>query len=178
MITFITGNKNKFEEISAVISSDLQISDIDLEEIQELDAHVIIEHKIGQARAQVTGPILIEDTSLYFEGLNNFPGPLIKWFLQSLGCQGIYNLVQSTGNFKATAKTILGYDDGLDNVKFFEGTCNGSISEPKVESAFGWDPIFVPSGYNISFAEMDKELKRSISMRTNAVKELNNFLQS
>ena len=91
---FITGNKNKFEEAKAMIPS-LQQLDMDLVEIQSTDAHEIIRAKLNEALKYHEGELIVEDTSLYLSCLNGLPGPLIKWFLKSIGNEGIYNLTKN-----------------------------------------------------------------------------------
>ena len=59
---------------------------------------------------------------------------------------------------------------------FFEGSIKGKIVFPRGKNGFGWDRIFQPSGHNKTFAEMTKEEKFKISMRTVAVNKLKNFL--
>ncbi len=177
MISFISGNQNKFQEISAVLRTDLELVNLDLVEIQEMDAQKVIEHKLVEAGKHVTGAILIEDTSLYLSCLPGLPGPFIKWFLQSLGCEGLYQLTKHYDNFEAEAKTILGYQDENGVLSYFEGTCKGIITEPKVTTSFGWDPVFIPEGHSVSFGELDREIKQTISMRGKAVEKLNNYLQ-
>ena len=73
-ITFITGNKNKFEEAQKIIS-DLEQSDIDLTEVQSVDPKEVIEHKLDEAKKFMKGNLVVEDTSLYFEALNGLPRP-------------------------------------------------------------------------------------------------------
>lgn len=84
MIYFITGNKNKFEEVRAILPDAEQL-DIDLPEIQEIDAHGIIRAKLHAAFAHEEGEFIVEDLSFYLECLNGLPGPLIKWFLKTIG---------------------------------------------------------------------------------------------
>ena len=73
---FITGNKGKFNEAKAIFP-EVQQLDLELEEIQSLDARVIAEHKLRQALSKQDGEFFIEDTSLYLGCLNRFPRPLI-----------------------------------------------------------------------------------------------------
>ena len=62
---------------------------------------------------------------------------------------------------------------------FFEGTCQGSISEAVLGSnGFGYDPIFIPSGTSMTFAEMSKFEKGKLSHRSKAVKKLIEFLNN
>lgn len=175
-ILFITGNKNKLAELRAFIPGIEQL-DIDLNEIQTTDAKAIIEAKIKEAYQHHQGTFIVEDTSLYFESLNGLPGPLIKWFIKSLGREGLYNLAHNSGNVKATAKTLIGLSNGPDDIHYFEGSIGGKIVFPRGETAFGWDPIFQPEGYNQTFAEMSPDQKNEISHRRRAVDKLLEYLK-
>jgi non-canonical purine NTP pyrophosphatase (RdgB/HAM1 family) len=172
---FITGNKNKFAEVQAALPQ-LEQLDIDLPEIQELDAKEIIKAKLLEALKHQTGELIVEDTSLYFDCLHGFPGPLIKWFRKTVGNQGLADLVTKFGNNRAQAKTIIGYARNAEEIYFFEGVVQGQIVSPSGNSDFGWDPIFLPDGYDKTFAELSAEEKNKISMRRLAVNQLKEFL--
>ena len=103
---FVTGNGHKFKEIQSFLPSIKQL-DIDLPEIQEVDAHEIIKAKLSAALIYKQDEFIVEDTSLYCDCLNGLPGPLIKWFLKSIGVEGLYNFTQNSGNSNAIAKTII-----------------------------------------------------------------------
>lgn len=173
---FITGNKNKFEEAKSVLP-ELEQMDIDLPEIQEIDAKLIIKHKLEEALKHHKGFFIVEDTSLYMDCLHGLPGPLIKWFMKTIGNDGLANLAQKLSNSKAQAKTIIGYATDDDNVHFFEGSISGEIVSPQGDTNFGWDPIFKPDGYDVTFAEMPKEEKNKISMRRQALDTLKQFIE-
>lgn len=175
MIYFITGNKNKFEEIKSILPEVEQL-DIDLPEIQEIDAKEIIKEKLSEALNHHKGDFIIEDTSLYLECLNGLPGPLIKWFLATVGNDGLAEIALKFDNNRAEAKTIIGYAKNHDEIYFFEGAVAGKIVKPRGETNFGWDPIFMPDGYDKTFAEMGKEEKNKISMRRMALNKLKEFL--
>jgi len=175
-IYFITGNENKFQEVKTLLPGIKQLK-LDLEEIQEVDPHKIIQAKIQQAFKHKKAPFIIEDTSLYLDCLNGLPGPLIKWFLEKLGTQGIYNLAQKLGNNKAQAKTIIGYAKSKKEILFFEGIIEGEIVPPSGPTNFGWNPLFKPKGYNKTFQEMTLEEKNKISMRKLAVEKLKHYLE-
>lgn len=172
---FITGNQNKLKEIQAILPNVEQL-DIDLPEIQELDAKEIIREKLLEAYRHKDGEFIVEDTSLYFDCLNGLPGPLIKWFLKQLGNAGLAELVAKYATDRAEAKTLIGYAKSRDEVYFFEGTIKGRIVPPRGETSFGWDPIFMPDGHDVTFAEMSQDEKNRISMRRNAVMQLKEFL--
>ena len=84
---FITGNKGKLVEVQEIISSVEQL-DIDLPEIQDIDAQEIIRAKLEEAQKHHQGQFIVEDTSLYLDCLNGLPGPLIKWFMKTIGNDG------------------------------------------------------------------------------------------
>lgn len=174
---FITGNKGKVSEAEAILGvGEIKALDIDLPEIQEIDAHVIIKEKLLEALKHKDGDLIVEDTSLYINALNGLPGPLIKWFLKTIGVKGLSEIVDKLGNNKAQAKTIIGYAKNAKNIKFFEGVIEGEIVKPSGDNGFGWDPIFKPNGYDITFGEMDREEKNSFSMRKLAFEKLREYL--
>lgn len=173
---FLTGNKNKFEEVKAVLG-DVEQLDIDLPEIQEIDAKEIIKAKLDEAFNHQKGEFLVEDTSLYLTCLSGLPGPLIKWFLKTVGNEGLFNIADKLGNLSAEAKTIIGYAKNIDEIYFFEGAIKGKINSPKGNNGFGWDKIFEPEGFSKTFAEMSLEGKNVISMRRIALNKLKEFLE-
>jgi non-canonical purine NTP pyrophosphatase (RdgB/HAM1 family) len=172
---FITGNKGKLAEVQSILG-EVNGLDIDLPEIQELDAHKIIKAKLEEAQKHQKGNFIVEDTSLYFDGMNGLPGPLIKWFLKTVGNEGLHKLTEIFGS-GATAKTIIGYSDVSGHVEFFEGSIKGVIVPARVEG-FGWDPIFQPEGYDKTFGELSAEIKNSFSMRKIAVEKLKEHLKN
>lgn len=172
---FITGNRNKFEEVKAILA-DVEQLDIDLPEIQDIDAKNIVRAKLLEALNHKDGEFIVEDTSLYLDCLQGLPGPLIKWFLKTIGNDGLANLAEKLGGNKAEAKTIIGYAKNKDEIEFFEGVIPGKIVAQTGVSGFGWDPIFQPDGHDKTFAEMTAEEKNGVSMRKIAVEKLKEFL--
>jgi non-canonical purine NTP pyrophosphatase (RdgB/HAM1 family) len=175
-IYFVTGNEGKFKEAKALMP-EIERVEIDLPEEQTLDPQIVIQKKLAVAQKLHGGPLVVEDTSLYLDGLNGFPGPLIKWMLQAVGNQGIYDLCQRIHNSRATAKTVVGYDDG-GSIQYFEGEIHGEIVKPNGNEGFGWDEIFRPDGISETYAEMGEEFKPEFSMRTQAFNQLVEYLKS
>ncbi|MEK7541483.1 MAG: non-canonical purine NTP pyrophosphatase [Patescibacteria group bacterium] len=174
-IFFITGNKGKFDEAKLIVPEIEQL-DIDLPEIQESDAKRIIQAKLIAARTHQNGEFIVEDTGLYLDCLNGFPGPLIKWLLAAVGPDGIYRIAENMGNCGAVAKTVIGYGKSPEDTHFFEGSVRGAIVDPRGDFGFGWDPIFKPDGHERTFAEMSREEKNTVSMRRIATEHLKSFL--
>ena len=169
---FLTGSANKFAEAKIVIPW-IEQQKVDLPEIQELDSKAIIKAKIPSGKN-----LVVEDTSLCIHGMNGFPGPLIKWMLKSVGAEGIARMAHVFEDTSATARTCLGYVAPDRTVHFFDGTIEGRIVKPRGVTTFGWDTIFLPDGHIQTFAEMGREAKCAISMRTQAFKQLKEFLEN
>lgn len=173
---FITGNSGKFEEIQKIIPEVKQL-DIDLPEIQGLDSQEILKEKLLVAQKHSDDAFIVEDTSFTLDGMNGLPGPLSKWFLKSIGNEGIVKLSKAFGT-KAQAKSIIGYSNEKKEIMFFEGAIYGEIVEITGEASkgFGWDPVFKPDGFDISFGEMEQDEKNKVSMRRIAVEKLKEIL--
>jgi inosine triphosphate pyrophosphatase len=172
---FITGNLGKFKQAKDILPEIEQI-DLDLAEIQELDTKKIIEEKLKEASKNNKNRFVCEDTALSINCLNGFPGPLIKWFSQSLTNKGIYELVSRYNNQSAIVKTILGLSDN-GKIIFFEEELKGEMVEPKGEGGFGWDEIFKPEKYNKTLAQMTFKEKQEISPRTRVFLKLKAYLE-
>ncbi len=178
MIHFITGNPGKLKEVREILGN-IQIEqlDIDLPEIQELDPHKVIAAKLAEARKHHKGEMIVEDTSLYLDALGGkLPGPFIKWFLESLGAEGIAEIATRYGIHGAKATNLLGYMDANGNVKFFEGSIKGNVVYSRGANGFGWDPIFQPDKYIKTMAQLTGEEKNKISHRRIALEKLREYL--
>ncbi len=177
-LEFITGNKGKLEEFQQILGSDIELGqlDIDLPEIQEIDAKAVIEAKLKEAVRHTDNPIIVEDTGLYFNAWNGLPGVLIKWFIKSVGNKGTAKMLDSYEDKSAYACCTIGLASKGKEPVFFQGKITGKIVPPKGDGGFGWDPIFIPDGYSITFGEMSREEKNQISMRKIALEKLREHL--
>jgi len=173
---FITGNEHKFKEMKELIPT-IEKYELHLPEIQEMNPRKVIEAKLLEAKGNIQGNYFVEDVSLCIHALNGFPGPLIKWMVGAIGTQGISDLMQLYEDTSATATVTIGYTDG-HKIMFFEGTVTGHIVAPRVESAFGWDPIFVPNGQTKTYAEMTQTEKNKCSARSIAAHKLAIYLNA
>lgn len=173
-IFFITSREEKFLEAKVVVPN-LERKEFDLLEIQELDAKKVVEEKLGAAKKMINGNILIEDVSFEIDAFNKFPGPLIKWFLKSLGNSKMYSIAKRQGNLNARFICTVGLYY-KKRTFFFEGIVEGKLTSPRGSSGFGIDPIFIPKGHKKTFAEMTYEEKSKISHRGKAFKKVSLFL--
>ncbi len=178
-LLFITSNENKLREAQEILDQYRVIgNDIAIEEIQSLDRALVVQHKIACAYDAVGRPCFVEDVSVVFEALGSLPGPLIKFFLDSLGSQGVAELVHKYDNHRAHVTCMIGYADDRGHFSFHEGHISGKIVLPcgSGGSGFGFDPIFIADGQEVTFAQLPLAVKNTISQRFLALQELKTFL--
>ncbi len=178
-VTFITGNQGKADFLAKFLGLEIPHVKLDLDEIQSLDLREISEHKVRQAYEKIRKPVLVEDVGFTLEALGKLPGPFIKWFLESLGDEGVCRLLDGYESRRAFGQVCYAYYDGK-KVKFFEGRVNGTVpSKPRGSRFFGWDFIFIPDGTNKTYSEMDDQELEKFSLRTTTVyPEIKKFLSS
>ena len=181
-VTFVTGNANKLKEVRAILGEEhaerfvVSSAKVDLPELQG-EPHDIAREKARLAAQQLGGAVFTEDTSLCFNALGGLPGPYIKWFLEKLGHDGLNKLLAGFDDKTAYAQCVFGYCAGPgEEPVVFDGRTPGRIVPARGPPDFGWDPIFEADGHGLTYAEMDKELKNSISHRYRALDKLREHL--
>ncbi|MEK7580674.1 MAG: non-canonical purine NTP pyrophosphatase [Patescibacteria group bacterium] len=173
--TFITSNKNKALEIRQILGPDIKIKELDLDEIQSLDIDKVIKAKAKAAYEIVKKPVVVEDISFEIKALNGLPGTFIKFFLMKIGTEGTVKLIGKNSSDTTVTAAIGAYDG--QKLKIFKGVVKGTLSKTnKGESGFGFDRIFIPTGYNKTYAQLDPILKNKISHRAKALKKLSLYL--
>uniref|UniRef100_A0A1E1X010 Inosine triphosphate pyrophosphatase n=1 Tax=Amblyomma aureolatum TaxID=187763 RepID=A0A1E1X010_9ACAR len=179
-VVFVTGNSNKLREVVAILGKipgfELENRALDLPEPQgESDA--ICRAKCEAAARLVGGPVLVEDTSLCFDALGGLPGPYVKWFLQSVGPEGLHRMLAGFDDKSAEAVCTLALSEAAGGpVRLFHGRTRGTVVAPRGSNNFGWDACFEPEGHARTYAEMGADEKNAISHRHRAVRALREFL--
>lgn len=186
-LTFVTGNANKLREVTAILCDGcienakvgeytITNKSVDLDEIQG-SIEEVTQHKAKQAAELIGGPVLVEDTCLGFNAYNNLPGPYIKWFVKSIGLDGLVKMLSAFEDKSANAITTFGFCEGPGKeVLTFQGITTGTIVESRGPTDFGWDSIFSPDGFETTYAEMKGEAKNKISQRSKALAKVKEFL--
>jgi len=176
--TFVTSSEDKVSEAKRILHAHLEHRNLDLPEIQAVKIEDVVSYKAQYAYTLLhEKPVIIEDTGLYLEAWNGLPGALIKWFLETVGDQGICDMLHAFSNRRAWAKTAVATYDGKLNI--FYGEVKGRIAnEPIGEKGFGWDSLFIPDGSNKTFAQMLAEEKDGYSMRRIAFEKMKLHLSS
>lgn len=187
-IVIATNNEHKFKEISPLISEHfelLKLSDINcFEDIPE-DQDTIEGNASQKARyifEKFGFDCFADDTGLEVETLDNEPGVYSARYAgpqrdSNDNIDLLLRKLEGKENRKARFKTIISLF--LDSKEYlFEGIVNGRIIENKTGTeGFGYDPVFVPDGYNETFAQMKLEEKNKISHRARATMKLVEFLK-
>jgi XTP/dITP diphosphohydrolase len=173
---FATTNINKLQEISDILGFPLEQIALDLFEPQGLDVAEVVAIKAKDAYERTGKAVLVEDTGLTFIAWNGLPGALIKWFLDTVGTEGMLRMLVGDTDRRAIARTAIGFYDGTQ-LHIFIGELRGQIPTAiRGNGDFGWGPLFIPDGHTHSFAEMSKEEKNAISMRKIAVEKMRSAL--
>lgn len=186
-IVFATNNKHKLEEVSKIADGKLQIlslSDINCHvNIEEtgstLEANALIKAKY--VKDNYGFDCFADDSGLEVDALNGLPGVYSSRYAGE-ACRPADNMnklltvLKDTGNRKARFRTVISLILNSD-IYYFEGIINGVITlEERGNTGFGYDPIFRPEGYNLTFAELGNEIKNRISHRALATEKLMMFL--
>jgi len=186
-IIFATNNKHKMSEVSAILYSDIELLSLkDIQCFEEIpETHNTIEGNALQKARFIYDKYGIDcfadDTGLMVESLKGAPGVYSARYAGE-DCNSENNIqkllveLKSINNRKACFKTVAALI--LDGKEYlFEGIISGSILKEKHGSeGFGYDPVFLPDGYDLSFAQMEMELKNKISHRALAMNKLSDFL--
>jgi inosine triphosphate pyrophosphatase len=145
---FITGNQNKANYLARILGVELEHHKLDLDEIQSIDPLEVIEHKVKQAYEILKKPVLVEDTSLFFNALGSLPGPFVKFFVTAEDGQNkMCRLLDGFDDRSAYASAVYAYYDGTE-MRTFVGRLNGMIAaSPRGGGGYGWDGVFEPEGY-------------------------------
>jgi len=182
-LTFVSSNEEKYREMrGALAGCGVAVTRValDLPEIQSLDPAQVAGHKARQAFEHVgAGAVLVEDTGLAIFAWNGYPGALIKWVLGAVGEPGLCRQLAAWDDRRAQATVALCLYDGHALHTFTGHQTTGVITcEPRGAHGFGWDSIFQPDGYELTYGEMPREEKMRISMRARALAALREFFLS
>ena len=185
-IYFITGNKNKFNEIKNLflkedLSYKLKQSTVKTIEIQTTNIKEVALFKLNSIRGKMTNSYFIEDAGFFVENpLNGFPGVYSKYVLNTIGNKGILDLIGDNNETKAHFNAVIAlYFQPMNENFIFEGVVEGKVAKKiRGRGGFGFDPIFIPEDFpNRTFAELTIEEKNKVSHRGKAWKKLVQFLK-
>jgi XTP/dITP diphosphohydrolase len=173
-----SGNKNKLREIEQILNVPLEAYDLNIDEVQSMDLEYVCKRKTESAFKIIKAPLIVDDVGVFIESLNNFPGPFAKYIQTEIGIDNFLKLLKNEKNRNMKVKCAVGYHDGK-KARVFIGVVKGKLAfEQKGNNGWGFDPIFIPSGQSLTFAQMEPEEKNIISHRAKAFLKLSKFLDS
>lgn len=196
-VWFMTGNEGKVREAKHALEPlgydvrQLTVDGFEIVEPQCDDLEIVARSKLDQARPYLPNPndaLMVEDAGLFIDESNGFPGVYSAYVLETLGCNGILNLLEGESNrgaqFEAVAAFLI---DGAIHVS--RGVCRGVIaSAASGKDGFGFDPIFIPNNIELggettttnglTFADVDLPTKEQFSHRRKALDGLIKSLSS
>ena len=169
-ITFITSNTGKLNEVKEKLASlgiEVVGDRIYYPEIQTDTLREVARYGAQWLKSRLESPFMLDDSGLFLSALDGFPGVYSAYAYQTIGNRGILNLMNKKGDKRAEFRTAAALVDASEKIHIFEGVCKGTvIGEERGKNGFGYDPIFMPEGYEITFGEMDTEEKNKISHRS------------
>lgn len=189
-LVFATNNAHKLEEVAAILGDQvelLSLNDIgcqtDIPETAEtLEGNALLKSSYIYKNYHLD--CFADDTGLEVKALNGAPGVYSARYAEGEGHDAQANMLKllheldGKENRKAQFRTAISLI--LDGKEYlFEGVIKGEIiKEKRGDSGFGYDPVFMPEGYDRTFAELGNDIKNQISHRALAVQKLCEFLQS
>ena len=197
-IVFATNNQHKLDEIRNILGKDFEIVSLNEigchEDIPETGK--TLEENAWQKANYIFNKYglscFADDTGLEVDALNGAPGVFSARYAGGEGHDSEANMqkllreLAENNNRKARFRTVIALilkdkirGTGDERRETFEGIVEGHIAHEKSGAeGFGYDPIFVPDGYNQSFAELGIDIKNQISHRARAVKKLAEYFNS
>jgi non-canonical purine NTP pyrophosphatase (RdgB/HAM1 family) len=176
-LILVSSNPNKGIEAERILGMPILRVSMPLPEIQAATVEDVARYKLEAARAKGYGRLIVEDVSLGFEELGNFPGPFVRWLLEAAGGRGLAAMAYALNNRAALAQCCVAYWDG-NSGRIFMGECKGEVLvQARGEQKFGWDAWFQPRGSSKTFAEMTPEEKDRVSHRGEAYRKLAEHLK-
>ena len=187
-LVFATNNKNKIKEIKHLLNNSLEILSLEdincFEDIPET-SDTIEGNAIQKAQYVYENygyNCFADDTGLEIEALNGEPGIYSARYAgeeknPEMNMNKVLDKLKNVSNRNARFKTVIALIvDGKTTC--FEGIVEGEITHTKSGSeGFGYDPIFMPKGYNKTYSEMSLDIKNTMSHRAIATKKLIAFLK-
>ena len=185
-----TGNTHKTEEIGAILGAEYEVSDLSLypglPSVEETGT-TFLENatlKAVQISEQVEGIVLSDDSGLEVDSLDGAPGVYSSRYAGEDGNDAANNLkllteLQGVKDRTARFRCVMVLAKAGERLAYFDGAVEGRIIDRKKGcGGFGYDPLFMPEGYDQSFAELGEAIKNSMSHRARAMVPVKKWLES
>jgi XTP/dITP diphosphohydrolase len=183
IVNFVTTNVHKFEEAQNLLANFyISIAKLDVEAVEIQDDHLenIAKYSALDAVKNCGLPVFVEDAGLFIDDLKGFPGPYSKFVFETVGVEGVLQLMRGLKNRNARFESVICYVGPNEEPTCFVGKVEGKISLGlQGDCGFGYDPIFIPlEGDGRTFAEMSLTEKNNYSHRARALKQFAKWYSS
>lgn len=169
-MNIVTSNHGKFVEYREIFPC-AKMLDIGYREIQADTLEEVVKDVLDELSEHA--PLIIDDSGLFIDALEGFPGVYSAYVMDTIGCGGILKLMDGMEERSAIFECVIGYIGTAGKTGLIKGTVHGSITtSQRGDQGFGYDPIFVPDGYSKTFAEMPSSEKNRVSHRGIAMEKL------
>ncbi len=174
-LKFATSNRHKFSEASAILGEygiSVEMAALELREMQADVLEEIAAEKAREACRRLDGPVMVEDTGLFIDGLNGFPGPYSAYVFRTLGNHGILRLLEAAPDRGATFRSVFAYCCPGGSPECFPSAVAGTIALECRGEGWGYDPIFIAEGASgRTYGELGDD-KNQLSHRRMALESL------
>lgn len=159
---YVTGNKLKVKLANQVFSKygiNVIQEDMDFDEIQSLDCEVVANTASKALANLLNKPVLKNDSGLFIDCLDGFPGALSKFCESNIKASGYIKLLEGIENRNCHWVEVLSYCEPGGEPVCFTSISSGTISEDVRETDYGYDfdKIFIPLGDTRTFSQMGEE---------------------
>lgn len=178
---FATGNSGKAKHGSEILGDQFEVEQLDIETIEPQSKSIeeISKSKVEQTiqKTDIEEDIFLmaDDSGLFVDDLNGFPGPLSSPFDSMVGKERLLDLVDEGADAEFRAAIAL-YNPQSNELEVFTGSAKGKIVKPRGEEGFGYDPLFLPEGNDKTWGE-EPEYKNQASHREEALEKLRNYVK-
>src|SRR3989338_1933255 len=180
IINFVTSNLNKVKEFKQILEPKIKVNHIKISypELRSDNPEEIARHSVEMLANKLKKVVVVEDSGLFIQALNDFPGTCSAYIHKRIGLRGILKLMKGLEDRTCYYRSAVAYcEPGKDPISFF-GEEKGILSDDiKGVYGFGHDPIFIPEGSKKTYGEMEncETIKK---FRKNAAIQLKEFLES
>ena len=163
LICFASNNYNKYIETQLVLQKyaiDVHFLRISLTEIQSNFLIEIAIEKSKSAFKRISKPIIVEDDGLFIDELKGFPGQYSSYAFETIGYDGVLKLLINSKTRIAYFRSVFAFYDG-EISQSFVGEIKGKIAHRATGKGWGYDPIFIPDGSELTFGQLHQQNRKA-----------------
>lgn len=175
---FVTTNAGKMKEAEALFLDYFDVEQINMAypELQDNDLSKIAAYGAKYCAAELGRPLIVEDSGLFIDALNGFPGPYSAYVQKTIGNKGILKLMEGIYERRAEFRSVVAYCAPGGEPVTFTGIWWGEMLKEEVGTGgFGYDPIFSYRGFPVG--EMTTGQKNEVSHRRRSLLEFRQWYE-